>query len=190
MRVLKILFLIVTILPPFAYSNEVKRIKEIRTLFSEWQPIVKSEIKNAPSVYRYVWGDRYENEEWTTQEVKSNLKLLAEKNSVIRNELGSFVLREIYSFSGDWSVVSENYYDKNGKLFFVFWTMNTFQAEEPVTVEKRLYFDKKGEMVRSVQDVYKLNTKQQLKVSFIDHEVLYEVDFKSLPYSGYLPRYP
>ena len=190
MRAFKSLLLIVALLPLAAYSQEQKRIEVIKALFSDWQPIIKAEIKNAPSVYLYAWGNNYENMEWTTQETKSDQKRLSEKNSVIRKKIGSFVLTEVYSFSGDWFVMSEKYYDKSGNLFFVFWKMNTYQADEPATVEKRLYFDESGKIVRSVQEVYKLNTKQRQDINFMDHEVDYELEFKNLAFHQYLPKYP
>ena len=190
MRAFKFLLLVIFFLPLVAHSQEDKRIDEIKAHFSEWQPIIRAELKNAPVIYEYSWGDHYQYSEWTTHEIKSEEKFLTERNMVIRKKNGSFVYREIYSFSGDWFVVSESYYGENGKLFFLFWTMNTFQAMEPATVEKRLYFDKMGKIIRSLQDVYKMNTKQKQDISFMDHDVLYQAEFKDLPFYGYLPKYP
>lgn len=190
MRTLKIFFLFVVLLPPAANSQEKARIDEIKDLFSAWQPIIKAEIKKAPAVYLYTWGENYENMEWTTRELKSDQKQLSEKNSIIRNKLGSYVLREVYSYSGDWLVISESYYDTNGNLFFVFWKMNTFQAEEPATIEKRLYFNVSGKILRSLREIYKLNTKQRQNISFTDRDVDYELEFKNLAFYDYLPKIP
>jgi hypothetical protein len=38
--------------------------------------------------------------------------------------------------------------------------MNTFQADIPVTVEKRLYFDGRNGLIKELQTVYEMNTKK------------------------------
>lgn len=158
-------------------AGEPKRIEEIQTRFSTWQPIIKNEQKSLTVIYRYAWGNNFEKEEWSRKLVKSNEKRLAEKVTLIKNKIGSWVQKEDFSFSGDWVIASEHYYDEEGKLFFVFWKMNTFQAEKPVTVEKRLYFDKDGKVIRNLVAVYKMNTKQETKSGFMDREVAYEIYF-------------
>ena len=158
-------------------AGESKRIEEIQAQFSIWQPIIKSEQKNAAVVYRYASGKNFEKEEWSSTLIKSDEKRLAEKVTLIKNKIGSWVQKEDFSFSGDWVIASEHFYDEEGKLFLVFWKMNTFQAEEPVTVEKRLYFDKDGKVVRNLAAVYKMNTKQETRPSFMDREVDYETSF-------------
>jgi len=167
-------------------AGEPKRIEEIQTRFSIWQPLIKSEQKNAAVVYRYAWGNNFEKEEWSTTLIKSDEKRLAEKVTLIKHKTGSWVQKEDFSFSGDWVIASEHYYDEEGKLFFVFWKMNTFQAEEPVTVEKRLYFDKQGKVVRNLVAVYKLNTQQETKASFMDRDVAYETSFSKQDFLKHL----
>jgi hypothetical protein len=188
MKTLRVLLLISVFLPFSSHGQSEDKINEIKARFAEWQPIVKVELEEAPVVYLYAWGENYANEEWTTQEIKSDEKTLSETHAVIRNKTGSFVYSQIHSFSGDWFTVSENYYDKSGKLFFVFWSMNTFHAEEPVTVEKRLYFDETGKAIKSLQNVYKMNTKEKTDVSFMDQDVAYKTDFEDLPFKKYLPK--
>jgi hypothetical protein len=167
-------------------AGESKRIEEIQARFSTWQPIIKSEQKSAAVIYRYAWGHNFEKEEWSSKPIKSDEKRLAEKVALIKNKIGSWVYKENSSFSGDWIIASEHYYDEEGKLFFVFWKMNTFQAEEPVTVEKRLYFDKQGKVVRNLVAVYKMNTKQETKASFMDREVAYETSFSKQDFLKHL----
>jgi hypothetical protein len=163
-----------------------KRIEDIQARFSTWQPIIKSEQKNAAAIYRYAWGKNFEKEEWSPTQIKSDEKRLAEKVTLIKNKIGSWVYKEDLSFSGDWIIASEHYYDEEGKLFFVFWRMNTFQAEEPATVEKRLYFDKQGNVVRNLVAVYKMNTKQEIKASFMDRPVSYETSFSKQDFLKHL----
>lgn len=167
-------------------AGEPKRIEEIQARFSTWQSIIKIEQKNAAVIYRYAWGNNFEKEEWSRKLIKSDEKRLAEKITLIKNKTGSWVYKEDFSLSGDWVIASEHYYDEEGKLFFVFWKMNTFQAEEPVTVEKRLYFDKRGSIVRNLVAVYKMNTKQETKVSFMDRDVAYETSFSKQDFLKHL----
>jgi hypothetical protein len=188
MKTLRALLLISVFVPFSSQGQPEDRINEIKARFAEWQPIIEVELKKSPVVYLYAWGENYANEEWTTREVKSDEKTLSETHAVIRNKTGSFVYSQIYSFSGDWFIVSESYYDKNGKLFFIFWSMNTFQAEEPATVEKRLYFDENKKMIKSLQSVYKMNTKEKIDISFMDRDVIYKTGFKDLAFDKYLPK--
>lgn len=56
----------------------------------------------------------------------------------------------------------------------MFWRINTYQAEEPLTVEKRLYFNFDGEPIRTTQTKYKMNTISKSNASFADQNVEYE----------------
>jgi hypothetical protein len=185
-----ILFAVAMLFPALCISDDAQRIAEIKTVFSQWQPIIQSKAKDRFIIYRYASGENYEKREWSRKELKSDDKALSDKFTIIQRNNGAYVNHEQYSFSGDWFVVSEHYYDKNGKLLFVFWKMNTFQAEEPATIEKRLYFAENGKVIRSLKDVYKLNTKQKQNVSFMDHEVEYSTVFKSLAFYDQLPKHP
>ena len=93
-----------------------------------------------------------------------------------KENLGYFLYTDNYSFSGDWYVAVDYYFDTKGKLYFIFWRMNSFYAEKPVTVEKRLYFDQEGEKIRDLVAVYKMNTKEKTDVSFMDKDVDYKMD--------------
>ncbi len=185
-----LLLVAVLLFPALCYSDDAQRIAEIKTIFSEWQPFIKSEAKSRFVLFRYASGANYEKREWSRRELKTGDKALSDKFTILQRDKGSYVNHEQYSFSGDWFVVSEHLYDKNGKLLFVFWKMNTFQAEEPATIEKRLYFAQNGNVIRSLKEVYKLNTKQKRNVSFMDHEVEYSTDFKLLPFYEQLPKHP
>ena len=63
--------------------------------------------------------------------------------------------------------------------------MNTFYADEPLTVEKRLYFDSNGSIIRELKSVYKMNTKEKIDVSFMDQEVLYVLTLNDLVFYNY-----
>ena len=172
-----------------AIAQESVRIVEIKEQFSIWQSIIKKELSGATKIYQYAWGKNYEKTEWQKKEDKSDEKTLSEEISIIRKKkLGYFIQSEKYSFSGDWFVVSEHYYDDSGSILFIFWKMNTFYGG--VTVEKRLYFDPKGKIIRNLKSLYKMNTKEKSNESFMDRDVSYKVDINKLPYRKYLTELP
>ena len=183
-----LLFTVAILFPTLCLSDDSQRIADIKAVFSQWQPVIQSKTKESFVIYRYASGENYEKQEWSQKELKSDAKALSDKYTVLRRAIGAYVNHEQYSFSGDWFVVSEHYYDGNGKLLFVFWKMNTFQAEEPATIEKRLYFAANGKVIRNLTDVYKLNSKERQNVSFMDHDVEFSPDFKSLEFHDQLPR--
>lgn len=184
LRTIVVIFGILLSLPSCA--GESKTIEDIKIQFSMWQPIIKKNQKNATVIYRYAWGNNFEKEEWSRNPIKSDEKRLAQKFTLIKNKIGSWVYKEEFSFSGDWIIASEHYYDREGKLFFVLWKMNTFQAEEPATIEKKLYFDKQGNVVRKLIAAYKINTTQEAKVNFADRPVVYEASFTKQDFLEYL----
>jgi len=184
-----LLLLLLSSGPSLSYSDDARRIEEIKNIFAEWRPIVTNASSDRLVIYRYASGANYENLEWSNKVLKTDEKAMSDKFTIIKKDMGTYLHHEQYSFSGDWSVVSEHYYGKNGKLFFVFWKMNTFQADKPATIEKRLYFSENGKIIKSLKDVFKLNTKQQQNVNFMDHEVEYSTDFKSLAFYEQLPKH-
>jgi hypothetical protein len=104
---------------------------------------------------------------------------LSEMSLILDKEnLGSFLYTEKFSLAGDWFVAIDYYFDNKGKLYFIFWRMNSFHAEEPVTVEKRLYFDQHGEKIRDLISVFKMNTNEKKDISYLDMEVEYKMDIK------------
>ncbi|MFL1895948.1 hypothetical protein ACJRPK_09615 [Aquimarina sp. 2-A2] len=120
-------------------------------------------------------GEHYRNDEWCSSETYDEDKLLCQIASVIEDiNLGTYVHYDNYSISGDWLISSDYYFNKDNKLYFVFWRMNTYQAEETLTVEKRLYFNFDGEPIRTFQTKYKMNTISKSNASFADQNVEYE----------------
>lgn len=171
-----------------AYANESKRFEDIQNQLSKWQSILNAEKKYAAVIYRYAWGANFESEEWLIKPIESDSKRLAEKISFLKSKAGAWVLKEDFSFSGDWVIKSEHYYDERGRLFFILWKMNTFQAEEPVTVGKKLYFDQYGNVILNLVEVYKLNTHQVSNAKYIDREVVYETSFNKQNFLKYFNK--
>ncbi len=151
-------------------------ITKIRDDYQKWQSIIDNEFDSCDKFYNYAWGENYQFDKWTDKELDDDTLTLSEAVSIIQEkDLGFFVYVDTYSFSGDWYVATDYYYDKDEKLYFVFWRMNTFYAEEPLTVEKRLYFDSQGQLIRDLKSVYKMNTKEKIDIEFMDREVNYDL---------------
>lgn len=153
-------------------------ILRIRTDFTNWQPVIKEQIDSSNKFFNYAWGENYKFDRWSNKELGADSLTLSYKVSIIENnKFGYYVNIESYSFSGDWFVVSDYYYDINQKLYFVFWRLSTYFADEPVRVEKRLYFAANGEKIRELQKVYKMNTNEKSESNFMDQSVDYMLDF-------------
>jgi len=153
------------------YSQEDQVILKIRDNFQKWQPLIEDN-DTQKSIFKYAWGTNYQYTGWYNSEnTLDSLTLMQTASTINDNSLGSYLNVDLYSLAGDWYITSDYYYNQLGNLYFIFWRMNTFYAEEPVTVEKRKYFDSKGNEIRSLQSVYKMNTKDKIEISFMDREV-------------------
>ena len=177
-----ILFFSLLILRP-GLSQDENRILEIRDSYNRWQPIINKKFTDCERYFSYAWGDNYQYEDWFNQTIDNDSMTLHEIISVLKeDDLGTYINNDIYSFSGDWYVAVEYYYDIKDKLYFIFWKMNTFYAEEPVTVEKRLYFSNSGIKIQELQSVYKMNTKEKYEGSFMDRDVDYKLNLKEIDF--------
>ena len=166
-----------------AFGQEDKTILEIRENFNKWQPKIEAKLKVADQLYHYAWGENYQNDEWYANELNTDDKFLFQKVSVIEDSnLGTFVYYDYYSMSGDWYIAIDYYFDIDGKLYFVFWRMNTFQADEDLTVEKRVYINTEGELIRNLKSVYKMNTKNKSTAGFADQDVEYELQLNKMDF--------
>ncbi|WP_422359458.1 hypothetical protein [Reichenbachiella sp.] len=178
-----ILILLCSLLSLTVFGQTEKIISEIRGNFKNWQPIIESEIKGSTQLFHYAWGENYQEEEWYSNELGTKDKFLFQKATVIENSnLGTLVYYDNYAISGDWYIAVDFYFDTNNKLYFVFWRMNTFQASEPLTIEKRLYFNPQGEMIRNLKSTYKMNTKEESTSGFADREVEYELQLDKMDF--------
>lgn len=169
-----------------SFAQEDSTIVEIRKNFKSWQPLIDSEIENCQRFYKYCWGQNYQFIEWYDSQNQPDSLTLHTMSLILEKEnLGYFLYTDKFSLSGDWSIAVDYYFDIKGKLYFIFWRMNSFYAEIPVTVEKRLYFDNKGEKIRDLVSVYKMNTKEKTEVSYMDKDVEYKMDIKEFEVYNY-----
>jgi hypothetical protein len=175
--------LIVFLLFPYLYSQESPEILQIRKDFKTWQPILKDSTNITSVKYLVFSGKNYENQIWIDN-LKDSSDFVASQAYLYENDrLGKVVVLYKTSPSGDWFIYSENYYNNKDSLYFVFWTMNTFTADIPLTIERRLYFDANWDIMRKLESKYKMNTKEEAKeVSYYDMEEKYWLDYKSIPF--------
>lgn len=154
----------------FVTGQDDQRIFEIRDQYNAWQTFLESDEIQPKFYYHSTWGDNFEKEAWTKLEPGDTVTLIEVARVFSSPKLGYLVKVNTNSISGDWIINSENYYDKTGDLIFIFWSMNTFQSEVPVTVEKRLYFDSKG-LIKELNTIYKMNTREIIDIGFADRQV-------------------
>lgn len=181
--------ILLTLLFTNCLSNaEDKEILEIRNQFKLWQQALQRSDISSQKFYHVYYGDYFEKEEWVDSVEAIKDGFVGEEVSVyIDSKLGISLKVIETSPSGDWSISSEHYYWPSQKLFFVFWAMNTFQAEEPVTVERRLYFNLKGEVIRRLESVYKMNSRVQIEEpDYFDRETMYWLKVDSIPFKKLL----
>ena len=168
------------------FSQEDSKLLEIKRDFQKWQPIIDSGFDTCPKYFKYAWGKYYQFNEWFHNIQNNDSLTIAQVVSIIEKEdLGYFVRVENCSFSGDWHIVIDYYFNKEEQLHFIFWRMNTFYAEKPLTVEKRLYFDCNGEIIQILKNVYRINTKEKIEINFMDKEVDYKLTLSEMEFYKY-----
>lgn len=87
--------------------------------------------------------------------------------------------------SGDWVIFSKNYYGRNKKLNFVFWTMNTTQSlSGALTIERKFAFDKSGILKQKSESVFQINSRIPVEnPNYSDQKVKYWKTINDLPFS-------
>lgn len=171
MRPIRIIALFLLIQWHSVLAQDDRKILEIRTAFNEWQTWLE-DTKIEPKVYYHSIAENNDPTGiWTTFQPGDSVTVTEVAHVFSRPHGGHLVKVNTNSISGDWVIKTENYYHGNGDLFFIFWTMNTFQADIPVIVEKRLYFDGRTRLIKQLQTVYEMNTKKVVDAGFADREV-------------------
>ena len=169
---LTFLFLVGSSSVVFADDSHDAVIKEIRFLFSKWQPILKNLQKGGVKKSK-------------------TLNLEEERILFIESHFGYFINWEVDYQSGDHFLSGDHYYNKKGELYFVFFRFQSFHGlnpkyfaldgttipsaeadptislQIPVTVERRLYFDQTGKIIRELESVYHMNTKEKTHRGYI-----------------------
>ena len=165
-------------------GGEDKQILEIRNQFKRWQQVLTQGDVVSQKLYHVYFGDYFDEDAWIDSSEAIGDRFVGEEVTVSRHEqLGISLKVKQTSPSGDWHITSEHYYWPSQKLFFVFWAMNTSQADEPVTVERRLYFNPEGEVIRRLESVYKMNSRVHVDVrSYAEQKITYWLEVDSIPF--------
>lgn len=168
-----------------SFGQGDQTIDEIKENIQKWQTIIEAGLKGSTQLFHYAWGDNYQEDEWYTNELTSEDKFLFQKATIIEKpNLGTFIYYDNYAMSGDWKISVDHYFDTNHRLYFVFWRMNTFQTDEPLTIEKRLYFNSTSELIQNLKSTYKMNTKNESTAGFADQDVEYELQLNKMDFYG------
>ncbi len=184
----QVLIALVLLFPTLSVAEDSRRYAEIKSAFSQWQAILHDRPGGVFVIHRYATGEHLEKLIWLRKETDARGHALVDTFTLFQRDIGFYLRREQYALSTDWVITSEHYYDKKGHLYFVFWHMNTFLADEPATVERRLYFSADGKVIRHLEEIYKLGTRQKQKVSFMNRKVEYATEIKSLAFYDQLPK--
>jgi len=182
--ILTLVFEIIIFSTGFSQTDSI--ITKIKDDFQKWQPIIDKDFDSCDKLYNYAWGVNYQFDKWIDKKLNDDTLTLSKSVSIIeQKDLGFYVNADTHSFSGDWQVATEYYFNKKEQLYFVFWRMNTFYAEEPLTVEKRLYFDSQGQLIRDLKSVFKMNTEEEIDMDFMDKEVYYQLTLSDMDFYSY-----
>ncbi len=174
----------------FSSDKTQQQINEALVLINAMQVDIKNEYKKSPKVYHYIFGKNYSESEYSIIENKSDSVFLFELIVAVKRGDGYLIYVEMNTPSGDWFIVQENYYTKDGRLAYVHWDMNTFQASiglelQAATINKRIFYDKSGKKILERVKAYKMNSDAEIvsdKFSFADREVRIQSRIEELEY--------
>lgn len=176
----------------FSEDKITEQVNATLMLINAMQVNIKNEYeyKRSPIVYHYISGEHYSESEYSIKENNSDSVFLDELIVAVKRDNGFLIHTEINTPSGDWFIVQDNYYDKDGEIACVYWDMNTFHAslgEEfvPASISKRIYFDKAGDRILQRVKAYRMNTDTEMSsesFGFMDSEVEVHNEIEKLEY--------
>ena len=165
------------------FTAQIDNINYIKEQFKQWQPILHDSTSKSLTYYHVIWGKNYENEKWIENIEDSSVFVDQGLDFFKNTKLGYVIKRQETSPSGDWFINSEHYFYPNGNLYFIFWSMNTFYSEFPLTVERRLYFDREVTLIKKLESVYEMNTKNNVEnINYYDKDVNYWKNVKQIKF--------
>ncbi len=176
-------------------AQDSPEILKIREQYQSWQNILNKEaIAKGKKSFEISVGSNFKKAEWIAKLKNERDFIWSEVTFIEDNKLGSMFYIYETSPSGDWADSAEHYYWPTGELFFVYWRLNTFHSLDPtltktrpITIERRLYFNKKGEMIKFLETIYEINTKIKVtNPNYMPHEVTYWKNIKVLPFYNLL----
>ena len=176
-------------------------ISEVRTLYDKINKAISE--KKTTEVLLYTTPDGYAEKRWikvkqTDSATSFDNSYFKAKVFVLHNKVVKAVI-DIESQAGDWINSREYYFYENGKTAFLFEShlthlgynldQNKSLPPGPYVIEKRIYLNKTGKEIRSLQKAFIASTKEEIPAKYlqkIDIEVYR--DIASLPFSKELNR--
>lgn len=193
-RLFTFLLLLILVLASSISALDSPEILKIREQFKSWQEVLNKETLAKGKHFFHIYsGENYQNEKWVIKINKQDSgAFIGEEVTLVKNDkLGIMFFISETSPSGDWYIAAEHYYWPSGELFFVYWKLNTFQALEPMTIERRIYLNKGGNLVESLESVHKLGTKEKAESpNYMPHDVTYWKNVRELPFYNLLEKTP
>ncbi len=199
-KILGFSFLLLLLLKSPLFAQDSSEISKIRERYNAWQKILNKEtIAKGKNFFEISMGDKFGKTKWVakiyhTVNENADVFMWSEVTFIKDAKLGSMFYIGETSPSGDWADTAEHYYWPTGELFFVHWRLNTSQSLDPsstkersITIERRLYFNKKGEMIKFLESIYEINTKIKVtEPNYMPHEVTFWKNIKILPFYNLL----
>ncbi len=194
------IFLFVLLIESSLASQDNQEILKIREQYKSWQKVLNKEtISRGKHFFEIFLGGYSRQTKWVTKidendKKNDNFFLCSQVTLIKDDKLGTMFYISETSPSGDWEDVAEHYYWPSGELFFVYWKLNTFVSldsqkceEQPLTIERRLYFNKAGEIIKSSESIYEMNTKKKIvNPNYMPHAVNYWSVIRALPFYNLL----
>lgn len=144
---------------------------------------IRASFKSNLRVYNYCSGENYQVSKYSISSDSDGEAFL--RQMIVPMwfpKLGYYVYRELYTPSGDWFLIQHDYYNMDGKLRLSVWNINTFYASEPASIEKRVYLDSQGVVLRQTVQIYKMNTDTPLETDFMDQDIELIRSIQDLPF--------
>jgi hypothetical protein len=191
-RLLTFLFLLMVVSGSSTSAQDSQDISRIRRQFKSWQEVLNKETLAKGEKFFHIYsGENYKNEKWVIKISRQDSgAFIGEEVTLVKNDkLGMMFFISEKTPTEDWYIAAEHYYWPSGKLFFVYWIMSTHLALEPLTIERRLYFSEDGNLVQTLESVYKMGTKEKAKdPSYMPHDVTYWKNIRELPFYNLLEK--
>ncbi len=140
----------------FVHSDDLQDavIKEIKSLYSKWQPILDKERENG-------FKDSHS--------LEHDYELESQRYKLIEGDIGTLIIdQNVKSHHG---VYSEHYYNNKRALCFIYWRFSSIGGgQDPeipgevihCSTERRLYFDHAGKVIKDLESFISADTKAKL----------------------------
>lgn len=187
---LVLIILLIVSLFVFQGQNTQKKdllIADCSAKVERWHNLTKVKAIKEQTFSQVFWGDQYQYNQWQKGLLSGadDAKTLGDEVQLYQDkDLGSMMKMDTCSFSGDWQIYSEHYYDSLGKLFYVFSSVKTFSSMDgPVEVKKEMYFSKDGKIIKQAEGCFRIETKEKIsKPNYQDIATPFWFTINALPF--------